>query len=94
MAEMKLAVLIAWAVLLLIFLALLAYRATVTRYEEDQLFLTEVEEGVEHKEQNVIYSKVHRLAPLIRVTGVLTGILTVAIIGYFVWDAITTLQAR
>jgi len=94
MAEYKLAVLIAWGILLLIFLALLAYRATVTRYEEDQLFLTEVEEGVEHKEQNIIYSKVHKLAPYIRIVGILTGLLTVAILGYFVWDAITTLQSR
>ena len=92
MAQFLPVVLIAGSVSLLIFLALLAYRATVTRYEDDQLFLTENEEGIEHKEQNEIFRKVSKLSGPIRLFGILTVILAVVIIVYYVWDAVQKLS--
>ena len=51
--------LIVWAAVAACFLALLAYRGQLTRYEEDQLFLTETESN-EQREQSEIVRSVYR----------------------------------
>ncbi len=81
---------IVWAVLAAAFLAVLAYRGTITRYEEDQLFLAEGMSS-EHQEQNKIVQKCHRIDPFVRILGGATGALTVAIIGFYVYDALRQL---
>ncbi|MHB1022091.1 MAG: hypothetical protein ACYC46_13445 [Acidobacteriaceae bacterium] len=78
---------IVWAVLAAAFLATLAYRGTITRYEEDQLFLNE-DMSTEHEEQNEIVRKVHKLEPFVRILGGATGAMTVAIISLYVYDAL------
>ncbi len=83
--------LILWGVVAACFLALLAYRGTITRYEEDQLFLTE-NNSHEHEEQDAIQRKVNRMRPLVNALGGLTGIVTVGIVGMYVWDAWQRLQ--
>jgi hypothetical protein len=83
--------LIVWGIIAACFLALLAYRGQLTRYEEDQLFLS-ASESNEQREQNEIVRKVNRLSPLIRVLGVATAALTVGIIGIFTYDAWQRLQ--
>jgi len=86
---------IIWGFFVLCFLSLIAYRATVTRYEDDQLFLSETEESVnsiEHREQDEIFRKVSRLAPFINVFGGAAALMTLAIIGFYVWDAIQKLR--
>ncbi len=50
------------------FLALLAYRGQLTRYEEDQLFLNETESN-EQREQSEIVRKVNRLQPFVAHPG-------------------------
>jgi hypothetical protein len=85
--------LIVWGAFTLCFLSLLAYRATVTRYEDDQLFLSE--EGsthAQHDEQEEIFRKVGKLAPLIRIVGSAAAIMTLLIIGTYAWDAIQRLR--
>jgi hypothetical protein len=78
--------LIIWGVVAACFLALLAYRGQLTRYEEDQLFLNDTETQVQH-EQNEIIRKVNKIGPAIRVLGFAAAAMTVSIVGIFTYDA-------
>ena len=80
-----------WAVLTALFLALLAYNGTVTRYEENQLFLADINAN-EQQQQNTIVRKVNRMLPYIRALGSLSAIMTVAIIAIYTWDAWQKIQ--
>jgi len=79
---------IADGVVILCFLALLAYRATVTRYEEDQLFLSDESGQHERAEQAEIIRKVDKIQPLVRVVGGVVVLITVVIIAIPVWVAV------
>ena len=78
--------LIIWGVVAACFLALLAYRGQLTRYEEDQLFLNEQETHVQ-QEQNEIIRKVNKIGPAIRVLGFAAAAMTISIVGIFTYDA-------
>ena len=78
--------LIIWAVVTVAFLLLLAYRGQITRYEEDQLFLNGSHSNEENQQTEII-RKVNRLAPFVRLLGGATSVITVGIIGLFVYDA-------
>jgi hypothetical protein len=80
-----------WAILTALFLALLAYNGTVTRYEENQLFLADINAN-EQQQQNLIVRKVNRTLPFIRALGSLSAIMTVAIIAIYTWDAWQKIQ--
>jgi len=75
-----------WAVLTGLFLALLAYNATITRYEENQLFLADINAN-EQQQQTAIVRRVNKTMPYIRAVGSLSAIMTLVIIGLFTWDA-------
>ena len=78
--------LIVWGVVAACFLALLAYRGQLTRYEEDQLFLNETESN-EQREQSEIVRKVKKIQPLVRFFGVAAAVMTAGIVGVFTYDA-------
>jgi hypothetical protein len=78
--------LIIWAVIAACFLALLAYRGQLTRYEEDQLFLSETESN-EKREQTEIVRKVNKLEPFVRILGFAAAVMTAGIVGLFTYDA-------
>jgi hypothetical protein len=78
--------LIVWAVIAACFLALLAYRGQLTRYEEDQLFLNEAESN-EQREQSEIVRKVNKIQPFVRILGVAAAVMTAGIVGIFTYDA-------
>ena len=80
-----------WAILTALFLALLAYNGTVTRYEENQLFLADINAN-EQQQQHTIVRKVNRTLPYIRALGTLSAIMTVAIIAIYTWDAWQKIQ--
>ena len=80
-----------WAILMALFLALLAYNGTVTRYEENQLFLADINAN-EQQQQHTIVRKVNRTLPFIRALGSLSAIMTVAIIAIYTWDAWQKIQ--
>ena len=82
-----LTLLVIWAVIVACFLAALAYKAQLTRYEEDQLFLNDNIESNEHREQNEIMRKVAKLAPLVRVLGIAAAVMTICIVGIYTYDA-------
>jgi hypothetical protein len=79
-------VLIVWAALAACFLALLAYRGQLTRYEEDQLFLSD-NHSIEQDEQSEIVRKVNRIKPFVNLFGYAAGLLTIGIVGMFTYDA-------
>jgi hypothetical protein len=78
--------LIIWAAVAACFLGLLAYKGQLTRYEEDQLFLSET---VSHEQQlqTEIVRKVNKIQPFVRVFGVAAAVMTAGIIGLFTYDA-------
>jgi hypothetical protein len=85
------AVIAVWAVFTGLFLALLAYNATLTRYEENQLFLDDAN-TVEKEQQSIIVRKIQRMAPYIRILGSLSALMTVVFLGILCWDALQTIQ--
>jgi hypothetical protein len=78
--------LIIWAAIAACFLALLAYKGQLTRYEEDQLFLND---NVTHEQQvqTEIVRKVNQIQPFVRVLGVAAAAMTAGIVGIFTYDA-------
>jgi hypothetical protein len=78
--------LIIWAAIVACFLGLLAYKGQLTRYEEDQLFLSET---VSHEQQmqSEIIRKVTKIQPFVRVFGFAAALMTAGIIGIFTFDA-------
>ncbi len=63
---------------------LYAYRSSLTRDEETQIFL---DEAFAHEEavQTRIVSKVNRLQPALRVSLILTVLMTAAMVVYYSW---------
>lgn len=82
---------VVWAVLTGVFLALLAYNGTITRYEDNQLFLADINAN-EQQRQTVIVRRVNTTLPWVRVLGFLSGVLTVVIISIYTWDSWLKLQ--
>jgi hypothetical protein len=78
--------LVIWAAIAACFLGLLAYKGQLTRYEEDQLFLTD---AVSHEQelQNEIVRKVTKIQPFVRIFGFAAAVMTAGIIGIFTYDA-------
>jgi hypothetical protein len=78
--------LIVWAIVALVTLMLYAYRGRLTRDEEGQIFL---DDAFAHEKaiQTEIVTKVNRLQPMLRASLVLTVLMTMAVVGYYSWDA-------
>jgi hypothetical protein len=77
---------IVWAAFACVLLALLLYRGTLTRYEEDQLFLDDASDH-QHKENDAVLRKVAKIQPLVKVFTGVTCLLGAAILGIYIWDA-------
>ena len=80
---------IVWAVFAAVLLTLLLYRGTITRYEDDQLFLDDTSER-QHKENDAIISKLNKIQPFLKVFTGVTSVLTATLIGLYAWDAFKT----
>jgi hypothetical protein len=78
---------IVWAVFAVSLLILLLYRGTITRYEDDQLFLDDISDR-QHKENDAIIRKLEIIQPYLRIFTGVTSILTAPIVGISAWDAI------
>jgi len=83
---------IADAAIIVCFLALLAYRAQVTRYEDDQLFLSNESGQHMRAQQTEIVHKIDKMGPLVRILGGAIILLTLAIISIPVWSAAKTMM--
>jgi hypothetical protein len=83
--------LIVWGGVAIVLLILLAYRGTLTRYEEDQIFLDEANKHHE-MEQTAILMKLTQIRPFLRATIGAECLITVCIVGVFVWDVVQKLS--
>jgi hypothetical protein len=74
-----------WSVLVLFTAALFIYRSTLTKDEEDQIFL---DDSFNHMKtaQAAIIAKVNKVQPLLRAAEWLVGIATASVIAYYVVD--------
>jgi len=82
---------IAWAAFATGFVLLMVYRGNLTRYEEEQLFLSDNNDS-ERELQTSIVRKVNRIQPLVHAFGGAAALLTVGIVGLYVWDAWQKIQ--
>jgi hypothetical protein len=76
-----------WGVLVFIFAALFLYRSTLTKNEEDQIFL---DDSFSHERtaQAAIIAKVNKIQPMIKGAAMLVGIATLFVVGYYIMDII------
>lgn len=82
---------VAWGVVAAVLLVLLGYRGTLTRYEEDQIFLDETG-SIEAQQQSEIQRKLEKIRPFLVATIWAIGVLTVVILGLYVRTAIQNLM--
>ncbi len=76
--------LIAWGVVTGILLMLLFYRSTLTRQEDDQLFIDESSSS-RATEQSQLIAKVNQINPLVKMAGATSGLMILAIAGWAVY---------
>ncbi len=74
-----------WAVLVVILAALYVYRSSLTKDEEDQIFLDD-SFNQEKSAQAAIVAKVNKIQPYVRILLWLVGISTIFVIGYYLMD--------
>jgi hypothetical protein len=76
-----------WGVLVFIFAALFLYRSTLTKNEEDQIFL---DDSFSHERtaQAAIVAKVNKIQPLVKGAAMLVGVATLFVVGYYIMDII------
>jgi hypothetical protein len=76
--------LIAWALCLMVFVALVIYRSQLTRHEVDQIFLSENIDHVVEDEHDDIVRRVDRIDPFVKTAGGATAVLTLLMVGIYV----------
>ena len=76
--------LIAWGIVTGILLILLFYRSTLTRQEDDQLFIDESSSS-KATEQSQLIAKVNKINPLVKLVGATSGVMLLAIAGWAVY---------
>ena len=77
--------LIAWGVITGILIILLIYRSTLSRHEDDQLFLDDSSTNL-RIEQEQLQIKMKKLTPFVRILGGLSGLLIVVVGALWVVD--------
>jgi hypothetical protein len=75
---------IAWGVVTVLLITLLFYRSTLTRQEDDQLFIDESASSMAANQRELL-AKVNKLTPLIRTVGAASGLMLLIIAGWAVY---------
>ena len=83
--------LIAWGIVTGVFIILLFYRSTLTRQEDDQLFIDESSSS-RATEQRQLIAKVNRMNPLVKLVGATSGLMILAIAGWAVYNGLNSVQ--
>ena len=81
-----------WTAFAVLLLSLIVYRGTLTRYEDEKLFLDGHDADGEQTQADII-RKVTRLQPLVTFLGTATVLASLSIVGMYVYDAIRVLQS-
>jgi type VI protein secretion system component VasF len=76
-----------WGALVLVMAVLYIYRSSLSKNEEDQLFLAD---SFNHEKvaQAAILDKVNKVQPILRAASWLLGIATLFVVGYYIVDVI------
>lgn len=74
-----------WTAIVVIFAALYVYRSSLTRDEEDQIFLDDSFDQ-EKVAQEAIVARVNRVQPYVRIASWLVAACSLFVIGYYVLD--------
>jgi hypothetical protein len=88
--EMLRVLVIAWGAVGAALLVLLGYRGTLTRYEEDQIFLSDAV-SMESQQQNDIQRKLLKIRPALVAMVWTIGALTAVILVVFIRDMVVHL---
>lgn len=80
-----------WGALVVLMAGLYIYRMSLTRDEEDQIFLDDSFEHV-RAEQAAIVARVNKIEPLLRATQWMVGVVTVVVIVYYCHDILIHLE--
>ena len=83
--------LIVWGIVTGIFLVLLFYRSTLTRQEDDQLFIDESASSMA-TEQRELIAKVNKINPLVKTVGATSGVMLLVIAGWAVYIGLNAVQ--
>ena len=83
--------LIAWGGVSGVLLILLFYRSTLTRQEDDQLFIDESSSS-RATEQSQLIAKVNKINPLVKMVGATSGLMILAIAGWAVYIGLNSVQ--
>ena len=83
--------LIAWGIVTGILLILLFYRSTLTRQEDDQLFIDESSASKATEQQQLI-AKVNKINPLVKIVGATSGGMILVIAGWAVYLGLNSVQ--
>jgi len=83
--------LIAWGIVTGILLILLFYRSTLTRQEDDQLFIDE-SSASKATEQSQLIAKVNKINPLVKLVGATSGLMILAIAAWAVYLGLNSVQ--
>ena len=83
--------LIAWGIVTGILLILLFYRSTLTRQEDDQLFIDESSSS-KATEQSQLIAKVNKINPLVKLVGATSALMILAIAGWAVYLGLNSVQ--
>ncbi len=86
------AMLMAWAVCLLIFVALMIYRSQLTRHEVGEVFLSESDDHTREMEHEEIVRRVDQVDPFLKTAGGATALLTLSVIGIYVAQILPTVH--
>jgi hypothetical protein len=78
---------VVWGVLVVVAAALYLYRSSLTRDEEDQIYLDDAFQH-ERMAQEAILAKVSKIEPAVRVSLWLVGAWTLFVVVYYIWDFI------
>jgi choline-glycine betaine transporter len=83
--------LIMWGIVTGILLILVFYRSTLTRQEDDQLFIDESSSS-RATEQRQLIAKVNRINPLVKLVGATSALMILAIAGWAVYLGLNSVQ--
>ena len=83
--------LIAWGIVTGILLILLFYRSTLTRQEDDQLFIDESSSS-RATEQSQLIAKVNKINPLVKMVGATSGLMILVVAGWAVYLGLNSVQ--
>ena len=83
--------LIAWGIVTGILLLLLFYRSTLTRQEDDQLFIDETASSMA-TEQRQLIAKVNRINPMVKLVGATSGLLILIVAGWAVYIGLNSVE--